>query len=151
MWSARRISQPIEIASFLVSQAIAPRLFTGSYRICRRDSMHTLHFERFSLRELTFIHRANDVTQKNCPAYPFGQAGLILIWQRPTLPPTNSGSTIGAEGLNFRVRNGNGCDPLAMATRRSMHRNNRRNYSVVKSISHGITHSFWKCGDGGKS
>ena len=26
-------------------------------------------------------------------------------------------STIGAEGLNFRVRDGNGWDPLAMATR----------------------------------
>ncbi len=25
-------------------------------------------------------------------------------------------STIGAEGLNFRVRNGNGCDPLAQVT-----------------------------------
>ena len=36
--------------------------------------------------------------------------------RRPTLPPGCPGSTIGAEGLNFRVRNGNGCVPLAMAT-----------------------------------
>ena len=36
--------------------------------------------------------------------------------RRPTLPPNRPGSTIGAERLNFRVRNGNGCDPLAMAT-----------------------------------
>jgi hypothetical protein len=28
------------------------------------------------------------------------------------LPP----STIGADSLNFRVRDGNGCDPVAMAT-----------------------------------
>ena len=44
-----------------------------------------------------------------------------LFWreisrQRPTLPPSCPGSTIGAGGLNFRVRNGNGCDPSAIAT-----------------------------------
>lgn len=36
--------------------------------------------------------------------------------RRPTLPRSCPRSTIGAEGLNCRVRNGNGCDPLAMAT-----------------------------------
>ena len=36
--------------------------------------------------------------------------------QRPTLPPRLQGSTIGAGGLNFRVRNGNGCFPSAVAT-----------------------------------
>ena len=36
--------------------------------------------------------------------------------QRPTLPPTCAGSTIGGSRLNFRVRNGNGCDPAPMAT-----------------------------------
>src|SRR5712691_8640100 len=36
--------------------------------------------------------------------------------QRPTLPPGDPGSTIGAGGLNGRVRNGNGCDPSAMVT-----------------------------------
>jgi hypothetical protein len=36
--------------------------------------------------------------------------------RRPTLPPRLQGSTIGAGGLNFRVRNGTGCDPSAMAT-----------------------------------
>jgi hypothetical protein len=29
---------------------------------------------------------------------------IVLSWQRPTLPPR--GSTIGAEGLNYSVRNG---------------------------------------------
>ncbi len=38
-------------------------------------------------------------------------------WQRPTLPPRERGSTIGAEGLNFCVRNGNRCDPLAIIAR----------------------------------
>ena len=36
--------------------------------------------------------------------------------QRPTLPRSCPRSTIGAEGLNDRVRNGNGCGPLAMVT-----------------------------------
>src|SRR5262249_43689025 len=36
--------------------------------------------------------------------------------RRPTLPPRHQGSTIGAGGLNFRVRNGTGCLPSAMAT-----------------------------------
>ena len=38
------------------------------------------------------------------------------IRRRPTLPGSLPPSTIGAGGLNFRVRNGNGCDPAAMAT-----------------------------------
>ena len=36
--------------------------------------------------------------------------------RRPTLPPRCQGSTIGAEGLNCRVRNGTGCFPFAIAT-----------------------------------
>ncbi len=36
--------------------------------------------------------------------------------RRPTLPPRLQGSTIGAGGLNFRVRNGTGCLPSAVAT-----------------------------------
>ena len=37
--------------------------------------------------------------------------------QRPTLPGEFPPSTIGAGRLNFRVRNGNGCGPAAIATR----------------------------------
>ena len=36
--------------------------------------------------------------------------------QRPTLPRSFPRSTIGGRGLNFRVRNGNGCDPSPMST-----------------------------------
>ena len=36
--------------------------------------------------------------------------------QRPTLPRTYARSTIGGSRLNFRVRNGNGCDPAPMTT-----------------------------------
>ncbi len=36
--------------------------------------------------------------------------------RRPTLPGHLYPSTIGADRLNFRVRDGNGCDPVAMVT-----------------------------------
>jgi hypothetical protein len=36
--------------------------------------------------------------------------------RRPTLPPRLQGSTIGAGGLNFWVRNGTRCFPSAMTT-----------------------------------
>ncbi len=59
--------------------------------------------------------------------YPFvNQAKSPLVSQeafcfkgsrrRPTLPRSPPRSTIGAEELNFRVRNGNGCFLLAIAT-----------------------------------
>jgi hypothetical protein len=43
------------------------------------------------------------------------------IRRRPTLPGGLPPSTIGAGGLNFRVRNGNGCDPSAIATEIGCH------------------------------
>src|SRR4029453_15554649 len=49
-------------------------------------------------------------------SYPNGQLLREEIRRRPTLPGSLPPSTIGAGGLNFRVRNGNGCDPSAMAT-----------------------------------
>ncbi len=39
----------------------------------------------------------------------------MVVRRRPTLPPRLQGSTIGAERLSFRVRNGSGRFPLAMA------------------------------------
>ena len=36
--------------------------------------------------------------------------------RRPTLPHSYPCSTIGPERLNFRVRDGNGCDPLGITT-----------------------------------
>src|SRR5262245_26061566 len=46
------------------------------------------------------------------PAAPAGNNSR----QRPTLPRTYARSTIGGGRLNFRVRNGNGCDPAPMTT-----------------------------------
>ncbi len=47
---------------------------------------------------------------------PFGGLWLKRSRRRPTLPPRLQGSTIGAGGLNFRVRDGTGCFPSAMTT-----------------------------------
>ena len=41
----------------------------------------------------------------------------VTAWQRPTLPAPCGASTIGAGGLNGRVRHGNGCVPSAIITR----------------------------------
>ncbi len=45
-----------------------------------------------------------------------GGLKLKYVRRRPTLPPRHQGSTIGAERLSFRVRNGTGRFPLAMTT-----------------------------------
>src|SRR5213082_620230 len=39
-------------------------------------------------------------------------------WRRPTLPRPRSRSTIGADRLNDRVRDGNGCGPVALVASR---------------------------------
>jgi hypothetical protein len=41
-------------------------------------------------------------------------------WQRPTLPGTAVPSTIGADGLNDRVREGTGCTSVAVITKRTL-------------------------------
>ncbi len=59
-----------------------------------------------------------DAETRRCP--PTG-AGIVACAaretrRRPTLPGGRPPSTIGAGGLNCRVRNGNGCFPAAMVT-----------------------------------
>ncbi len=44
------------------------------------------------------------------------QVVFLFARQRPTLTGAFAPTTIGAEKLNFRVRDGNGCDLLAIAT-----------------------------------
>ena len=54
--------------------------------------------------------------RKRRRAPPGGRRSSSEIRRRPTLPGGLPPSTIGADRLNFRVRDGNGCDPVAMAT-----------------------------------
>ena len=55
-------------------------------------------------------------THEGPPALMAGDpSSSACVRRRPTLPPRLQGSTIGAEGLSFRVRNGTGRFPFAMA------------------------------------
>ena len=47
--------------------------------------------------------------------------GLVLCRRSPNLPHTYACSTIGPTRLNFRVRDGNGCDPRSMLTGKLCH------------------------------
>jgi hypothetical protein len=48
------------------------------------------------------------------PVLPVGALLRLYVRRRPTLPHRHQCSTIGAEGLSFRVRNGTGRFPFAM-------------------------------------
>ncbi len=60
--------------------------------------------------------------------------------QRPTLPPGHPDSTIGAGGLNGRVRNGNGCDPSAMVT--GMNLSSRRQPKILTWREGYVVHDY---------
>src|ERR1700731_2732127 len=62
-----------------------------------------------------WVHVTDTMSESNQKAPAFAGASF-LSGQRPTLPHTRACSTIGAEGLNFRVRDGNGWDPFARIT-----------------------------------
>ena len=60
--------------------------------------------------------REQNRAKKMLPSLVAGSIFRYKIRRRPTLPHSCPCSTIGAEKLNFRVRDGNGCDLLAMTT-----------------------------------
>src|SRR3954468_12056254 len=59
-----------------------------------------------------------ELRAKNAPAAAIARAAGApeKSRRRPTLPGGSPPSTIGAGGLHFRVRNGNGCFPAAIVT-----------------------------------
>ena len=59
--------------------------------------------------EILFI---NPPTQKTPPIW----VEYILCWHRSTFPGRHQPSIIDADELNCRVRNGNGCDLIAICT-----------------------------------
>ena len=48
------------------------------------------------------------------------QQWSLIAWRRPTLPGPCGPSTIGAGGLNGRVRDGYAWNPSAIATKRAL-------------------------------
>src|SRR5438093_8511961 len=73
---------------------------------------------RWPTWETVWRRVASRRTNKNPDAVNVTHRGSCLYYcrQRPTLPHSFPCSTIGGIRLNFRVRNGNGCDPDPMTT-----------------------------------
>jgi hypothetical protein len=53
----------------------------------------------------------------DCSTTELLRNGYLKAWQRPTLAGALAPTTIGAGELNFRVRDGNGCDLSAIVTK----------------------------------
>ena len=70
-----------------------------------------------TIRAVEVFGPAGDAANARTPDLSVGHCDIT--GQLPTLPHTCACSTIGAEGLNFRVRDGNGWVPLAMVTQKS--------------------------------
>src|SRR4051794_23448283 len=68
------------------------------------------------LLEPTTQPRKGDLTKKARCHHVMTSGFRHYCRQRPTLPRSFPRSTIGGIRLNFRVRNGNGCDPDPMTT-----------------------------------
>ena len=68
-------------------------------------------WSRTSAEDLHVLARINKKSPEKTRGF------LYLIRRRPTLPRRYQRSTIGAGGLNFRVRDGNGWDPSAIVAR----------------------------------
>src|SRR6266566_5656825 len=60
--------------------------------------------------------------KKRSPLRCTGASFGVGSWRRPTLPPPRRGSTIGADRLNDRVRDGNGCGPVALVASTALRR-----------------------------
>src|SRR6266700_7270354 len=64
------------------------------------------------------INRMKAIKNKKAEAVVCCFGLWCLSWRRPTFPHSYPCSIIGPAGLNFRVRDGNGCDPRGMTTRK---------------------------------
>ena len=76
-------------------------------------------------------------------AHP-GQGGLSILCRRsPNLPHTYACSTIGPTRLNFRVRDGNGCDPRGKLTGKALKLSHSRDPSQLNRL--GVSQTFVAC------
>jgi hypothetical protein len=71
-----------------------------------------------ALREVPWVPRSqsSELDAQSPRRAELDEGFAMRCRQRPTLPRPLGRSTIGAAGLNDRVRNGNGCDPCALVT-----------------------------------
>ena len=79
---------------------------------------------------------------KKAPALRYQGPGPFqkIFRRRPTLPHSFPCSTIGAKGLNFRVRDGFGCLPFAIATEKNRDTNSLKRSTQFKFVAkpHGL-------------
>src|SRR5437016_12230839 len=64
----------------------------------------------------------------------------FITRQRPTFPLPHSSSIIGLGGLNFRVRDGNGCGPSGKATGNTIENNDELGMLNEELSDSAITH-----------
>jgi hypothetical protein len=79
-------------------------------------------------------------TFKRRRAAPWGGSSCDINRRRPTLPGPCEPSTIGAEGLNFSVRNGKRCFPLAVTTGK------RRETTPLRALQNCTAPPVRRCG-----
>ena len=99
-----------------------------------------------------------DVINAKEKAVEISLNGLYLCRRRPTLPHTFACSTIGPAGLNFRVRDGNGCFPRGKITGfvdvwRLLHHSvpqRRSTQDLITSILKELAFSIWHFGQSQK-
>src|SRR6266581_1095337 len=99
------------------------------------DSSPTARIERAPFYR---ARSASTGDEPGCPAIPlemkkptgFHQQAFFVTRQRPTFPLPHSSSIIGLGGLNFRVRDGNGCGPSGKATGNIFEDVNRHSFNV---------------------
>ena len=108
-----------------VTHSPSSRCTARGYYTARRFGCHGLHPQVSGNRKqrqspficLPSLLARTQTKAQNPAVHPHELRGSqALSRRRPTLPPSCPGSTMGAGGLNFRVRNGNGCGPTAIAT-----------------------------------
>ena len=105
------------------------RLFISSFVSIYRKIVFKLSFVNINSFSLVLPQTSN------APSLVLSDgAFMIYSRRRPTFPHSYPCSIIGPEGLNFRVRDGNGCDPLGIATEKS--------FRLVKSPSAALRSVF---------
>src|SRR5262245_30256076 len=100
-----------DLLSHIVSHAVA--VFTARGPAAARRRFPPMADMGNCVAEVVTAVQTKRPTQRTLRV---GRSRLYYCRQRPTLPHSFPCSTIGGIRLNFRVRNGNGCDPDPMTT-----------------------------------
>ena len=117
-------TREISVPALLCRRLSSAGAGNGSPSFLQRGSLELPQYQppRRGLRVLASRaerpHRANQslLIQKQQKAPSAWDGASVLCRRSPNLPHTYACSTIGPTRLNFRVRDGNGCDPRSKLT-----------------------------------